>query len=161
MKAKSSAKSDRPGTEKLARAEKEMNEARLSARQAKLDVKRAKKAAKEARKRFKSARKVYKTLLKGSGGRDKNAAAGRQAGSDKRKRLPVRKEIPLPAALLPQVSRKATKASAKPAKRAPAKVVPEPSGQPETPQISPTPEDIPVGLLPQNPSAPDLRPPSP
>lgn len=162
MKAKkSSAKSIAPGAEKLARAEKEMNEAKLSAKDAKLDLKRAKKAAKEARKQFKTARRAYKVLLKESGGRDKNATAKKAGSSRSGKRPAARREIEVPVALMPHVSRKRTKTSPAPAKSGLIKTVPAPSNDISQSQASLSPEDIDVGILPQNPPVPDLRPPSP
>lgn len=162
MKAKkSSAKSIAPGAERLARAEKEMNEAKLSAKEAKLDVKRAKKAAKEARKRFKTARRAYKVLLKDRGGRGKNATAKKAGSSRAGKRPTARREIEVAVALMPHVSRKRIKPSPTPAKPAAVKTPAGPPNQTSQPQVSLTPEDIDVGIFPQNPPVPDVRPPGP
>lgn len=151
--------------ETLERAERDMNQAKLAAKQAKLEVKLAKKTAKEARKRFKTARKAYKSLLKAA---DKHASRAKKvvSSSDNRKRPAAQETVPLPAALLPRISRSKSKANSNPAaKRVREKVAPEPSmpaaAAPAEPQVLPDLSELPVGLPSQNPGASDVRAPGP
>jgi hypothetical protein len=156
MKAKNvSRNSKQSGAEKLERAEKEMLEAKSSAKQAKLDLKHARKVAKKARKRFKSARKTYKTLLKESGGNKKSLTARKSSGPSSRNRKRItRREIPLPAALMPQVIRKKTPAPRPAIASKPVNRSAEKAARANGPLVLRAPTDLPVGLPEQQPPPP-------